>query len=122
MVGLRAKVLGQMGWTTSPYQRACALSCPSPAIYGPGSLGHLTRPFALPRPDALSPLLNRPVFAAHNTRGDMSIPSPATLVLSGRPDALIPRARARWPTVKTLFIATIQRLFGIRGHSFVHAQ
>ena len=25
------------------------------AIYGPGSLGHLTRPFALPRPDALSP-------------------------------------------------------------------
>src|SRR5215218_10646401 len=47
MVGLRAKVLGQMGWTTSPYQRACALSCPSPAIYGPGSLGHLTRPFAL---------------------------------------------------------------------------
>src|SRR5215213_4934729 len=26
------------------------------AIYGPGSLGHLTRPFALPRPDALSPL------------------------------------------------------------------
>jgi hypothetical protein len=23
--------------------------------------------FALPRPDALSPLLNRPVFAAHNT-------------------------------------------------------
>jgi hypothetical protein len=23
---------------------------------------------ALPRPDALSPLLNRPVFAAHNTR------------------------------------------------------
>src|SRR5215218_1457769 len=38
MVGLRAKVLGQMGWTTSPYQRACALSCPSLAIYGPGSL------------------------------------------------------------------------------------
>src|SRR5215212_11249337 len=26
------------------------------------------RPFALPRPDALSPLLNRPVLAAHNTR------------------------------------------------------
>jgi dodecin len=36
MVGLRAKVLGQMGWTTSPYQRACALSCPSLAIYRPG--------------------------------------------------------------------------------------
>jgi hypothetical protein len=27
-----------------------------------------TRPFALPRPDTPSPLLNRPVFAAHNTR------------------------------------------------------
>src|SRR5215217_1745240 len=39
MVGLRAKVLGQMGWTTSPYQRACALSCPSLAIFGPGSYG-----------------------------------------------------------------------------------
>jgi hypothetical protein len=36
MVWVRAKVLGQMGWTTSPYQRACALSCPSLAIYGPG--------------------------------------------------------------------------------------
>ena len=36
MVGVRAKVLGQMGWTTSPYQRAGALSCPSLAIYGPG--------------------------------------------------------------------------------------
>jgi hypothetical protein len=23
-----------MGWTTSPYPRACALSCPSPALYG----------------------------------------------------------------------------------------
>src|SRR5215216_7105907 len=39
MVGSRAKVLGQMGWTTSPYQRACALSCPSLAIFGPGSYG-----------------------------------------------------------------------------------
>src|SRR5215203_3210013 len=39
MVGLRAKVLGQMGWTTSPYLRAGALSCPSLAIYGPGSYG-----------------------------------------------------------------------------------
>src|SRR5215213_11900318 len=39
MVGLRAKVLGQMGWTTSPYQRACALSCPSLVIYGPGLSG-----------------------------------------------------------------------------------
>src|SRR5215207_5408354 len=23
-----------MGWTTSPYPRTCALSCPSPALYG----------------------------------------------------------------------------------------
>ena len=37
MVGLRVMVLGRMGWTTSPYPRACALSCPSPAFYGPGS-------------------------------------------------------------------------------------
>src|SRR5829696_5219541 len=29
IVWLRAKVLGQMGWTTSPYLRAGALSCPS---------------------------------------------------------------------------------------------
>ena len=39
MVWVRAKVLGQMGWTTSPYLRAGALSCPSLAIYGPGSSG-----------------------------------------------------------------------------------
>src|SRR5215210_6021651 len=48
MVGLRAKVLGQLGRTSSPHPRACALSCPSSAIYGPGSLGHLTRPFFMP--------------------------------------------------------------------------
>ena len=53
--GLRAKVLGRLGRKLSPHPRACALSCPLLAIYGPGSLGHLTRPFALPRPDALSP-------------------------------------------------------------------
>ncbi len=56
MVGLRAKVLGQMGWKTSPYLRAGALSCPSLAIYGPGlygapafilSLAALVRPIAL---------------------------------------------------------------------------
>jgi hypothetical protein len=28
-----------MAWATSPYLRACALSCPSLAIYGPGSFG-----------------------------------------------------------------------------------
>src|SRR5215203_2169869 len=39
IVWLRAKVLGQMGWTTSPYLRAGALSCPSLAIEGPGSYG-----------------------------------------------------------------------------------
>jgi hypothetical protein len=39
MVWVRAKVLGQMGWTTSPYLRAGALSCPSLVIYGPGSSG-----------------------------------------------------------------------------------
>ncbi len=39
MVWVRAKVLGQMGWTTSPYLRAGALSCPSLAIYGLGSCG-----------------------------------------------------------------------------------
>jgi hypothetical protein len=36
MLSLRAMVLGRMGWTTSPHPRACALSCPSPATYGPG--------------------------------------------------------------------------------------
>jgi hypothetical protein len=38
MVWVRAKVLGQMGWTTSPYLRAGALSCPSLAIYRAGVL------------------------------------------------------------------------------------
>ena len=49
--GLEAMVLGRLGRKLSPHPRACALSCPSSAIYGPGSLGHLTRPFALPHPD-----------------------------------------------------------------------
>src|SRR5215218_775729 len=57
IVWLRAKVLGQMGWTTSPYLRAGALSCPSLAIDGPGSYGAPAFRFAAPpRPDALSPL------------------------------------------------------------------
>jgi hypothetical protein len=44
MVGLRAMVLGRLGRTSSPHPRACALSCPSPAVYGPGAPGHLNRP------------------------------------------------------------------------------
>src|SRR5215204_6599224 len=55
--GLRAKVLGRLGRKLFPHPRACALSCPLLAIYGPGSLGHLTRPFALPHPKHLKPLL-----------------------------------------------------------------
>src|SRR5829696_7927670 len=56
IVWLRAKVLGQMGWTTSPYLRAGALSCPSLAIDGPGSYGAPAFRFAAPpRLDALSP-------------------------------------------------------------------
>src|SRR5215212_8729837 len=49
MVGLQAMVLGRLGRTSSPHPRACALSCPSPTIRGPGSLGHghLTRPAVL---------------------------------------------------------------------------
>src|SRR5215210_6989504 len=39
IVWLRAKVLGRMGWTTSPHLRAGALSCLSLAIDGPGSYG-----------------------------------------------------------------------------------
>jgi hypothetical protein len=35
MVWLRAMVLGRMGGS-SPHPRACALSCPPSAIYGPG--------------------------------------------------------------------------------------
>ena len=45
MVWVRAKVLGRLGRKPSPHPGACALSCPSLAVYGPGSLGHLTRPF-----------------------------------------------------------------------------
>src|SRR5215208_1385531 len=47
MVGLQAMALGRLGRKPSPHPRACALSCPSSAIYGPGSLGRFTRPFAL---------------------------------------------------------------------------
>jgi hypothetical protein len=39
MVGLRAKVLGRLGRTTSPHPRACALSCPSRVIAGAGPYG-----------------------------------------------------------------------------------
>jgi hypothetical protein len=42
-------------------------------------------PFALPRPDALSPLLNNPVFAAHNTRryGHPSSGAPGPIGVGG---------------------------------------
>jgi hypothetical protein len=46
IVWLRAKVLGRMGWTTSPHLRAGALSCLSLALTGQGPTG--LRPFALP--------------------------------------------------------------------------
>jgi hypothetical protein len=47
--GVQAVVLGRVGRKPSPHPRACALSCPSPTIRGPGSLGHghLTRPAVL---------------------------------------------------------------------------
>jgi hypothetical protein len=38
MVGVRAKVLGRLEWKSSLHPRAAALSCPPPAIYGPGLL------------------------------------------------------------------------------------
>src|ERR671921_77907 len=38
MVGLRAKVLGRLGRTTSPHPKACALSCPSLVVYRAGAL------------------------------------------------------------------------------------
>src|SRR5918993_2075010 len=47
MVGVQAMVLGRLGRKPSPHPRVCALSCPSPTIRGPGSLGHLTRPAVL---------------------------------------------------------------------------
>src|SRR5215208_392794 len=95
MVGLRAKVLGQMGWTTSPYLRASALSCPSLAIYGPGSLGRFTRPFALPRPNALSPLPSLTPLWAHNTRR-YKHPLLEHLALSGR-GFRAPTSILSWP-------------------------
>ena len=77
MVGVRAKVLGQMGWTTSPYQRAGALSCPSLAIYGPGSYGIsafiVLSPSRCPKPSAPAPHGGRII------PDDKSIPSSASL-------------------------------------------
>jgi hypothetical protein len=67
MVGLRAKVLGQMGWTTSPYQRACALSCPSLAIYGPGLSG-----------SGLYNALGRALLLSTHLGAAFTLPCPAT--------------------------------------------
>src|SRR5215208_8015835 len=69
IVWLRAKVLGRMGWTTSPYLRACALSCPSLAIDGPGSYGAPAFRFAASgHPDPLSTPPPISGFFPYNTR------------------------------------------------------
>jgi hypothetical protein len=43
MVRMRAKVLGRLEWKSFLHPRAAALSCPPPAIYGPGR-GLVSRP------------------------------------------------------------------------------
>jgi hypothetical protein len=65
MVGLRAKVLG-WGCTWVPDQRACALSCSSLAIYGPGRSNALTS--ARARLVALQARLRRPHRAGQDGR------------------------------------------------------
>src|SRR5215204_3605890 len=105
MVGLQAMVLGRLGRKPSSHPRACALSCPSLAVYGPGSLGHLTRSYffaatckpievqhhwrmfaALPRPNTLRTLAASPAVLAHNTRR-LSASSPSVAGPSGRLEA-----------------------------------
>src|SRR5918992_953037 len=67
--GVAGDGLRSVGEEALPHPRACALSCPSP-FAGRSSQGTGLRPFAMPRPDALSPL------------SAMSIPS-TVLALSG---------------------------------------
>src|SRR5215210_6325908 len=54
IVWLRAKVLGRMGWTTSPHLRAGALSCLSLALTGQGPTGLRPLYCPWPRPSDLS--------------------------------------------------------------------
>jgi len=62
MVELRATDLGRLGWKPSPHPRAHALSCPSPAIYGPG-LGHFTRPALCHRAGVIATLGSPPFIS-----------------------------------------------------------
>src|ERR687897_34835 len=62
MVGVRAKVLGQMGWTTSPYLRASALSCPSLVVYRAGVLQGGLRPL----PCSAAALYAGPSYVKHD--------------------------------------------------------
>jgi len=78
MVGLQAMVLGRLGRKSSSHPRACALSCPSHAVYGPGALGHLTRP-ALCYEDSTSccRFLSHRALAAFRANSDLSSGPPS---------------------------------------------
>src|ERR687894_1574265 len=80
MVWVRATVLGRLGRKPSPHPRAGALSCPPPAIYGPG-LGHFTRPVLCHRAGVLrgSGLLSANIRSGRGVWRGFPGPTPAVL-------------------------------------------
>src|SRR5215208_2006261 len=128
MVGLEAMVLGRLGRKPSPHPRACALSCPSSAIYGPGSLGRFTRPFALhPLCVAQERLwceYDYLRWGAHHTKYSYNSPmlgAPASTIGSelpplpryGAPDLHFPRVRV--PNLERLALSGWSEA-SIKGH------
>jgi hypothetical protein len=115
MVGLRAKVLGRLGRTSSPHPRACALSCPSLAIYGSGSCCGAPALILSPRPrrkglGARPPRMssNRILIGIKGLEPPMvrPWPSPAGRARFGafqkHPLLRAPPASIRWPRRPTL--------------------
>ena len=88
MVGLRAMVLGRLGRKPSPHPRACALSCPSLAISGPGhpSDVRIPRPLA-ERREMVDVELGTNILGFPKAAFDVGIDGPRTeIVVDGYED------------------------------------
>jgi hypothetical protein len=133
MVGLRAKVLGRIGWTTSPYLRAGALSCPSLAVYRAGVLRGSGRYTALwPRLCDLSGAalrirarnrsLARRVYTSEAPEWVSNSLWPLPRLLSGRAGAPILRRGLRFAPSRPPKPRRITRLEIVDRSTIVHAQ
>jgi hypothetical protein len=116
-VGLRAKVLGRMGWTTSPHPRAGALSCPSLAIYGPGSYGAPAL-----RIRARNRSLARRVYTSEAPEWVSNSLWTLPRLLSGRAGAPILRRGLRFAPSRSPKPRRITRLEIVIRSTIVHAQ